>query len=128
MSRTFVVASFILLNDELIYLCNTTAWCERGILIVEDIQPIQEANPFRAQFLPQIMKDLHYCGDPKQNEDDVCFPTLWKLLASIHCELHICVFERSDEPAIKDLSLEDSKSPKNALDLKQCKSMMNGHW
>jgi hypothetical protein len=54
----------------------------RGILIVEDIQPISEANEFRTQFLPQIMKDLHYCGDPKQLSDDLCFPTLFPLLAS----------------------------------------------
>ena len=32
----------------------------RGLLVVEDIQPIQEANAFRTQFLPQIMKDLHF--------------------------------------------------------------------
>lgn len=99
----------------------------RGLLIVEDIQPIHEANAFRAQFLPQIMKDLHFCGDPKQQPDDICFPTLFPLLASIHCEMHICIFERNDRPAI-ELSLEESKLPKNALDLKQCKSMMTGHW
>lgn len=28
----------------------------RGMLIVEDIQPILDANAFRTQFLPQIMK------------------------------------------------------------------------
>ena len=28
----------------------------RGMLIVEDIQPISDANAFRTQFLPQIMK------------------------------------------------------------------------
>lgn len=99
----------------------------RGLLIVEDIQPIYEANAFRTQFLPQIMKDLHFCGDPKQEADELCFPTLFPLLASIHCEMHICIFERNDHPA-KELSLEDSKVPNNALDLTQCKSMLNGHW
>ena len=44
----------------------------RGLLIVEDIQPISEANAFRTQFLPQIMKDLHFCGDPKQASDELC--------------------------------------------------------
>ncbi|KAL3757049.1 hypothetical protein ACHAWU_002888 [Discostella pseudostelligera] len=99
----------------------------RGLLVVEDIQPIQEANAFRTQFLPQIMKDLHFCGDPAQQPDELCFPTLFPLLASIHCEMHICIFERNDHPA-KELSLEESTLPKNALDLSQCKSMMQGHW
>jgi len=98
-----------------------------GMLIVEDIQPIQEANAFRTQFLPQIMKDLHYCGDPKQKDDDLCFPTLFPLLASIHCEMHICIFERNDK-ASKELSLEESTMPPNALDMSKCKSMLNGHW
>jgi len=100
----------------------------RGLLIVEDVQPISEANAFRTQFLPQIMKDLHYCGDPKQNSDDLCFPTLFPYLASIHCELHICIFERSDHPANRDMNLEDSKLPRNALDLTKCASMLAGHW
>lgn len=99
----------------------------RGLLIVEDIQPISEANAFRAQFLPQLMHDLHYCGDPKEAADSICFPTLFPFLASIHCEMHICVFERNDAPS-KELSLEESTIPKSALDLKQCKSMLNGHW
>ena len=99
----------------------------RGILIVEDIQPIQEANAFRTQFLPQIMKDLHFCGDPKEHLDELCYPTLFSLLASVHCEMHICVFERSDTPA-SEPSIEDSRMPKGALDLRNCKSMMSGHW
>jgi hypothetical protein len=48
----------------------------RGLLIVEDIQPIAKANAFRMQFLLQIMKDLHFCGDPAQDPDSLCFPTL----------------------------------------------------
>ncbi|KAL7442946.1 hypothetical protein ACHAXM_008636 [Skeletonema potamos] len=99
----------------------------RGILIVEDIQPIQEVNAFRTQFLPQLMKDLHYCGDPKQSPDDLCFPTLFPLLASIHCEMHICIFERNDTPS-KELSLAESTMPPNALDMSKCKSMLSGHW
>ena len=96
-------------------------------MIVEDIQTIGEANAFMSQFLPQIMHDLHYCGDPKQNHDELCFPTLFPLLASIHCEMHICIFERNDHPAV-ELSLENSTLPRNALDMKQCKSQLNGHW
>ncbi|KAL3772662.1 hypothetical protein ACHAW5_008612 [Stephanodiscus triporus] len=99
----------------------------RGLLIVEDIQPIAEANAFRTQFMPQIMKDLHFCGDPKQEPDSLCFPTLFPLLASIHCEMHICIFERNDHPA-REPSLEESTLPKNALDMTQCKSMLPGHW
>ncbi|KAL7505654.1 hypothetical protein ACHAXN_003099 [Cyclotella atomus] len=99
----------------------------RGILIVEDIQPIKEANAFRTQFLPQLMKDLHYCGDPKELPDELCFPTLFPLLASIHCEMHICIFERNDEPS-KELSLAESTMPPNALDMSKCKSMLHGHW
>jgi Methyltransferase domain len=94
----------------------------RGLMVVEDIQPIKEANKFRTQFLPQIMTDLHYCGDPAQPPDTVCFPTLQPLLASIHCEMHICIFERNDEPAV-ELSLENSTMPKGALDLKTCQAV-----
>ena len=94
---------------------------------MEDIQPIDEANAFRTQFLPQIMKDLHFCGDPSEKSDELCFPSLFPLLASIHCEMHICIFERNDHPA-RELSLEESSLPNNALDLKQCKSMLPGNW
>jgi hypothetical protein len=93
-----------------------------GMLIVEDIQPIHEANRFRTQFLPQIMADLHFCGDPKQPRDEACFPQLYPLLHSIHCEMHICVLERNQAPAIPDLSLELSRPPPNALDMSQCYS------
>jgi hypothetical protein len=94
----------------------------RGIFIMEDIAPTDVADKFRTQFLPQIMADLHFCGDPKW-PDKPCFPTLQPLLASIHCELHICIFERNDEPAI-ELDLVQSGMPGNALDLKKCKSLM----
>jgi hypothetical protein len=94
-----------------------------GLLIVEDIQPIHEANKFRTQFLPQIMSDLHFCGDPAQEKDMACFPQLYPLLQSIHCEMHICVFERNQVPAIPNLSLEQSMAPSNALDMSQCYSL-----
>jgi len=68
------------------------------------------------------MSDLHFCGDPNQDKDEACFPQLWPLLQSIHCEMHICVFERNMEPAKPDLSLEESKAPANALDLSKCYS------
>jgi hypothetical protein len=93
-----------------------------GFLVIEDIQPIQDANRFRTDFLPQIMSDLHFCGDPKESKDEACFPTLHPLLHSIHCEMHICIFERNQKPAIPDFSLELSKSPPNALDLNKCYS------
>ena len=89
---------------------------------MEDIQPIQEADKFRTQFLPLIMADLHFCGDPKW-PDEPCFPTLQPLLASIHCEMHICIFERNDEPEM-ELDVVQSNMPRSALDLKKCKSMM----
>lgn len=91
-----------------------------GLMIVEDVQPIPEANKFRTQFLPQIMADLHYCGDPTL-PDAPCFPTLMPLLRSIHCEMHVCVFERNDAPA-SEPNLESSKLPDNALDLSRCAS------
>eukprot|EP00550_Attheya_septentrionalis_P002643 CAMPEP_0198289906 /NCGR_PEP_ID=MMETSP1449-20131203/7945_1 /TAXON_ID=420275 /ORGANISM="Attheya septentrionalis, Strain CCMP2084" /LENGTH=402 /DNA_ID=CAMNT_0043988311 /DNA_START=54 /DNA_END=1263 /DNA_ORIENTATION=- len=94
-----------------------------GLMIVEDIQPIQEANQFKSQFLPQIMNDLHFCGDPKFPEQP-CFPTLQPLLASIHCEMHICIFERNQEPAM-ELNITDSTMPKGALDLMSCKALSN---
>lgn len=96
-----------------------------GVLIIEDIQPIQEANLFRTQFLPQLMADLHFCGDPNEGKDEACFPQLYPLLQSIHCEMHICVFERNDMPAIPDLSIEDSTPPANVLDMSQCFTFTN---
>jgi hypothetical protein len=36
---------------------------------VEDVQPIAEANAFRTQFLPQIMKDLHWCNKSMSDKD-----------------------------------------------------------
>lgn len=88
----------------------------RGVLVVEDIQPTDAANPFRAKFLPQMMHDLHFCGNPDTLREVERFPTLRPLLNSIHCELHVCVFERNDEPAVPDLSRELSTQPAHALD------------
>ena len=85
------------------------------------MQPISEANKFRTQFLPQIMTDLHYCGDPAFVDNGPCYPTLMPLLASIYCEMHICMFERNDEPAI-ELDLESSAMPPIALDASKCPS------
>jgi len=96
-----------------------------GILIIEDVQPIKEANLFRTQFLPQLMADLHFCGDPNENKDEACFPQLYPFLQSIHCEMHICVLQRNDKPAVPDLSIEDSKPPPNALDMSQCYTFAN---
>jgi hypothetical protein len=96
-----------------------------GFLVIEDIQPINDANRFRTDFMPQIMADLHFCGDPKQPRDEACFPQLYQLLQSIHCEMHICIFERNQQPAIPDLSLELSSPPPNALDMTQCYSFAN---
>ena len=94
-----------------------------GILVVEDVQPIQEANKFRTDVLPQVMKDLHYCGDPTFL-DKVCFPTIQPLLHSVHCELHICVFERNQEPAIEP-SQAESIPPPHALRAADC--MFHSH-
>jgi hypothetical protein len=96
-----------------------------GLLIIEDIQPITEANLFRTQFLPQIMSDLHFCGDPEQKKDEACFPQLYPLLQSIHCEMHICMFERNQVAAIPDLSMEESSVPSNALDMSKCYTFSN---
>lgn len=93
-----------------------------GFMIVEDIQPINDANRFRTDFMPQLMSDLHFCGDPKHSKDEACFPQLYPYIQSIHCEMHICVIERNDKPAQPKLSVEESKLPPNALDLNQCYS------
>ena len=66
-----------------------------GLMVVKDIKPIHEANRFWIQFLPKLMLDLHYCGDPKQSVDVPCFPLIQRLLHSIHCEMHICILERN---------------------------------
>jgi hypothetical protein len=94
-----------------------------GLMIVEDIQPIMEANLFRTQFLPQLMSDLHFCGDPAQQFDSPCFPLLQKLLQSIHCEMHICIFERNQVPAIPDLPVANSTLPDHTFNAAGCPSI-----
>jgi hypothetical protein len=94
-----------------------------GIMILEDIEPISFINDFRLHILPQLMKDLHYCGhehyDPKN--DTLCFPTIQPLLHAIHCEMHICVLIRNDEPATGHLlSKEQSSPPPLAFDSQKC--------
>lgn len=96
-----------------------------GLLIVEDIQPTSDSNKFRTQFLPQMISDLHFCGDPKFQEREPCFPLLQSLLHSIHCEMHICIFERNQKPALPDLPLEESKIPSHALNAAACPSIGN---
>jgi hypothetical protein len=89
-----------------------------GLMIIEDVEPIHAANGFRTHVLPQAMKDLHYCGAPGF-PDKLCFPTIWPLLQSIHCEMHICVFERNEHPAI-EYEMELSTPPHHALHAAQC--------
>jgi len=84
-----------------------------GMLVVEDIQPISEANRFRTHILSQAMKDLHWCGDPKL-KDTRCFPTIQPFIQGIHCEMHICVFFRNDNPSIEP-DEEASKTPNDAF-------------
>ena len=86
-----------------------------GILVVEDIQPLHNvgANEFRTHILPQVVKDLHWCGDPNM-KDTRCFPQLQPFLEGVHCEMHICVFIRNSREAIEP-SLEESKLPADAF-------------
>eukprot|EP00977_Amphora_coffeiformis_P027506 scaffold34617_cov159-Amphora_coffeaeformis.AAC.1 len=94
-----------------------------GILVVEDIESQTPANKFRTDFLPQLMMDLHYCGldDKADAGNTVCFPTLQPLLKAIHCQLHICVLERNEKPAVEYDQVQ-SMSPPNALDLMACRN------
>jgi hypothetical protein len=86
-----------------------------GILVMEDIQPIRDANEFRTHILPQVIKDLHWCGnDLSQIKDTRCFPGIQPLLAGVHCEMHICVFERSDAPSFEP-DKENSQMPPDAF-------------
>jgi len=93
-----------------------------GIMIIEDIQPNRLSWAFRQEFWPQLLWDLHYCGDPLEAfpADAMCFPTLQPLLHSVHCEMHICVLQRNEVPARKSLSRHESTPPPNALNLQMC--------
>lgn len=92
-----------------------------GILVVEDIESQTQANKFRTDTLPQLIMDLHYCGLANEQKDGrkLCFPTLQPLIKSITCELHICVLERNEKPAIEYDRLQSMPTP-NALDLMKC--------
>ena len=85
-----------------------------GLFIVEDVQPIKGPNKFRTHILPQVMKDLHWCGDSTQLKDTRCFPTIQPLLAGVHCEMHICVFVRNGEPS-SEPDKENSVTPPDAF-------------
>jgi hypothetical protein len=86
---------------------------------MEDMQPISEANGFRTHILPQVMKDLHWCGD-KNLKDTRCFPTIQPFLAGVHCEMHICVFVRNDVASIEP-DKNTSMTPTNAfVDAQKC--------
>jgi len=93
-----------------------------GMLVVEDIQPISEANKFRTHILPQVIKDLHWCGDPAM-KDTRCFPNIQPFIAGVHCEMHICVFLRNDAPSIEP-DEENSMTPKDAF--KQAQTCLFG--
>jgi hypothetical protein len=98
-----------------------------GYLVLEGIQPVDVSNRFRTQVMPQIMADLHYCGEPRFPDEGPCFPTIQPLLAFVHCEMHICVFKRNDEPA-QELSPELSSVPPHALDASKCPSLQKQAW
>ena len=84
-----------------------------GILVIEDIQPIDIANKFRTHIVPQVIKDVHWCGGPSL-KDSLCFPTIQPFLEGVHCEMHICVFVRNDKASIEP-SIADSMTPHNAF-------------
>ena len=87
-----------------------------GILVVEDVQPLNGPNKFRTHILPQVIKDLHWCGNKlKEITDTRCFPGIQPLLAGVHCEMHICVFERNDTPSIEP-DMKNSMTPPNAFE------------
>lgn len=90
-----------------------------GLFIVEDVQPLPPANKFRLHVLPQLMKDLHYCGDDTDLKDTACFPTIQKFMQSIHCEMHICVIERNNVPS-EDLDKQQSTPPPHTFDAAKC--------
>lgn len=93
-----------------------------GILIVEDIQPIPSANMFRTHIVPQVMKDLHWCGGTSKTSfpDTRCFPTIQPLLQGVHCEMHICVFVRNNEPASEPNQVASMTPPAAFKDAQKC--------
>ena len=65
-----------------------------GMLVVENIHLISKANNFQMLVVSQVMKDLYYCGGGKIY-DEAYFLTSMHLLQSMHCEIHIYVFEQN---------------------------------
>jgi len=94
------------------------------------LEGIQETTTFRKEFLPQLIRDIHWCGSPpldliegseeEANEEQPCFPTIHRLLKSFHCELHICVFERNNVVVSMEYDLAESTPPPNALNASLC--------
>lgn len=94
-----------------------------GLLFIEDIEPQTPANAFRKNLLSQLMVDMHYCGLPEEKGTGgtkLCFPTIQPLLKSISCEMHICVLERNDQPAV-EYNETASMPPVNALQSALCR-------
>lgn len=92
-----------------------------GMLIIEGLRPDGQSDRFRSHILPQVMKDLHWCGDPSAKTGDTrCFPTIQPFIAGVHCEMHICTFLRNDKPS-EDPSKEFSVIPTRAFkDASKC--------
>lgn len=87
-----------------------------GVLIVEDIEPSHDSNGFRSAFMSQIIQDVHACGRLDENVGrEPIFPALRPFLHSVHCEMHICVFERSAEPSQPNFPKELGTPPAHAL-------------
>jgi hypothetical protein len=84
------------------------------MMVVEDTRPIQNANRFRTQFLPQNMSALHCCGDPKEPRDEIAFQHSSLTFQSILGEMHICVFKRNQKRDDPSLSRKASTSLPNA--------------
>lgn len=82
-----------------------------GMLIIEGIKPLPASNMFRTRIIPQVMKDIHWCGLP--TDSPRCFPTLQPFIAGVDCESHICVFHRNNVTSI-DPDKASSTVPLNA--------------
>ncbi|KAL3937905.1 MAG: hypothetical protein SGBAC_007070 [Bacillariaceae sp.] len=104
-----------------------------GMFFVEGIRPDDRggrgsADQFKTHILPQVMKDLHWCGSTAEEtggntalsqigakDPDLCFPQLQPYLQGVHCEMHICVFVRNNRPA-EDPPKEMSTVPPKAFE------------
>lgn len=95
-----------------------------GFLILEDIEsnvtPKPIAHGIQSDFIPQLMNDVHFCGDPINPEPEPCFPSLQPLVKSVHCDLHVCLIERTEHIPSYDPPVQDSTPPSNALNRKIC--------